>query len=186
MNSPNRLQVHLTHLPDVLILEPQLHQDSRGSLMESYNRRDLEQALGQRLDFPQENHSQSGHNVLRGLHYQVQKPQGKLVRVVRGEVFDVAVDLRQGAPTFGKWTGVRLSAENRYQLWIPPGFAHGFLVLSETAETLYKMTDYWAPEHERVLRWDDPHLGIEWPLSAPPVLSPKDALGQSLSDLKGD
>jgi len=164
-----------TALPDVLILEPKVFGDSRGFFFESFNARDFAQATGLQADFVQDNHSRSGKGVLRGLHYQIQHPQGKLVRVVSGEVFDVAVDLRRSSPHFGQWVGVHLSADNFRQLWVPPGFAHGFVVLSEAAEFLYKTTDYWYPEHERSLLWNDPELDIHWPIDAPPQLAAKDA-----------
>lgn len=177
------MNVRPTSIPDVLVVEPKVFGDDRGFFFESFNRRALEAAIGRSLDFVQDNHSLSRRGVLRGLHYQLPRPQGKLVRVVRGEVFDVAVDLRRGSPTFGRWTGERLSAENKRQLWIPEGFAHGFLVLSEEAEFLYKTTDYWHPEHERCVRWDDPALGITWPPldGLAPIVSPKDAAGTSLA-----
>ena len=174
-----------TNLPDVLILEPKVFGDARGFFYESYNARDFAAATGLQVEFVQDNHSQSAKGVLRGLHYQIQHAQGKLVRVVRGEVFDVAVDLRKSSATFGQWTGVQLSADNAKQLWIPPGFAHGFLVLSESAEFLYKTTDYWHPSHERSLLWNDPALGIAWPLPAgldAPVLAAKDAAAVMLSE----
>ena len=173
-----------TNLPDVLILEPKVFGDARGFFYESYNARDFAAATGLQVEFVQDNHSQSAKGVLRGLHYQIQHAQGKLVRVVRGEVFDVTVDLRKSSATFGQWAGVHLSADNAKQLWIPPGFAHGFLVLSESAEFLYKTTDYWHPSHERSLLWNDPALGIEWPLPAgldAPVLAAKDAAALMLS-----
>ncbi len=169
------MQLRPTAIPDVVVVEPKVFGDARGFFYESFNRRQLEAALGRPLEFVQDNHSRSAKGVLRGLHYQQPKPQGKLVRVVVGEVFDVAVDLRLGSPTFGKWAGEVLSAENKRQLWIPPGFAHGFLVLSEVAEFLYKTTDYYAPEWERGIRWDDPALAIRWPLQGEPTLSAKDA-----------
>lgn len=169
-------------IPGLLVLEPRVFGDARGFFMESYNARDFAQATGREATFVQDNHSRSTRGVLRGLHYQIRQPQGKLVRVVAGEVFDVAVDLRRGSPTFGRWAGTRLSAENRRQLWIPEGFAHGFLVLSEYAEFLYKTTDYYAPEHERCLLWNDPALGIDWPLDAAPLLSDKDRAGVPLRD----
>lgn len=169
-------------IPGLLVLEPRVFGDARGFFMESYNARDFAQATGREATFVQDNHSRSTRGVLRGLHYQIRQPQGKLVRVVAGEVFDVAVDLRRGSPTFGRWAGTRLSAENRRQLWIPEGFAHGFLVLSEHAEFLYKTTDYYAPEHERCLLWNDPALGIDWPLDAAPLLSDKDRAGVPLRD----
>jgi dTDP-4-dehydrorhamnose 3,5-epimerase len=176
------MKAHPTSLAGVFVVEPTVHGDARGYFYESFNQRELEAALARELRFVQDNHSLSAHGVLRGLHYQLPRPQGKLVRVVHGEVFDVAVDLRLGSPTLGGWVGERLSAENRRQLWIPEGFAHGFLVLSPTAEMLYKTTDYWTPEHERCIRWDDPELGIAWPaLDTPPLVSAKDARGLSWS-----
>jgi dTDP-4-dehydrorhamnose 3,5-epimerase len=174
------VQVIKTEIPDVLIVEPKVFGDDRGFFFESYNERAWQQATGLQRHFVQDNHSRSQKGVLRGLHYQLQQPQGKLVRAVQGEVFDVAVDLRQGSETFGRWVGVRLSAENKRQLWIPEGFAHGFLVLSDVAEFLYKTTDYYAPEHERTLAWDDKSLAIEWPLDGAPILSQKDQHGVSL------
>jgi dTDP-4-dehydrorhamnose 3,5-epimerase len=177
------MDVRPTGIPDLVVVEPRVFGDARGWFLESFNRRQLEAALGRRLEFVQDNHSMSVRGVLRGLHYQLPHPQGKLVRVLRGEVFDVAVDLRRGSPTFGRWSSERLSAENRRQLWIPEGFAHGFLVLSDEAEFLYKTTDYWHPEHERCIRWDDPDLGIAWPaLGSPPTVSGKDAAGAALRD----
>ncbi|NMG29139.1 dTDP-4-dehydrorhamnose 3,5-epimerase [Aromatoleum evansii] len=170
-----------TRIPDVLLIEPKVFGDDRGFFFESFNAKVFELATGLRRDFVQDNHSKSSRNVLRGLHYQIQKPQGKLVRVVQGEVFDVAVDLRRSSNTFGQWVGVRISAENKRQLWVPEGFAHGFLVLSETAEFLYKTTDYYAPEHERSLLWNDPALQIDWPIDGVPKLAAKDADAQSLS-----
>lgn len=167
-----------TAIPDVIILEPKVFGDDRGFFFESFNARAFEQATGLKREFVQDNHSKSARNVLRGLHYQIQNPQGKLVRVVQGEVFDVAVDIRKNSRTFGRWIGEILSAENKKQLWIPAGFAHGFLVLSETAEFLYKTTDYYAPEHERCIAWDDPKIGIRWPLTAAPKLSGKDMQGK--------
>ncbi len=172
------MDVRATAIPDVVVVEPKVFGDDRGFFFESYNRRALEAALRRPLDFVQDNHSGSRRGVLRGLHYQLPRPQGKLVRVVRGEVFDVAVDLRRGSPTFGRWVAESLSAENKRQLWIPEGFAHGFMVTSEAAEFLYKTTDYYHPETERCIRWDDPELGIAWPLDgAAPVVSGKDAAG---------
>ncbi len=170
-----------TTLPDVVLIEPRMFGDDRGFFMESYNRRSLA-ALHPPLDveFVQDNHSRSAQNVLRGLHYQIQHPQGKLVRVVVGEVYDVAVDLRRSSPSFGQWTGQILSADNRRMMWVPPGFAHGFCVLSENAEFLYKTTDYWYPEHERSLLWNDPQLNIPWPLAAQPILAAKDQAGAPL------
>ena len=168
-----------TELEGVLILDPQVFGDARGYFFESFNARDFAHCTGVNLPFVQDNHSRSARGVLRGLHYQVEHAQGKLVRVTHGEVFDVAVDIRRDSPTFGRWAGVRLSGENKRQLWIPPGLAHGFLVLSESAEFLYKTTDYWYPAHERSLRWDDPQLAIEWPLAETglkaPLLAAKDA-----------
>lgn len=166
-----------TEIPDVLILEPKVFGDDRGFFFESYNKKTFEELTGIQADFVQDNHSRSAKGVLRGLHYQIQQPQGKLVRVSQGEVYDVAVDIRQSSPTFGKWEGVVLSSENKRQLWIPPGFAHGFVVLSESAEFLYKTTDYYAPEYERCIRWDDTDLAIDWGLSENPVVSAKDARG---------
>lgn len=162
-------------IPDVIVFEPRVFGDERGFFFESFNQKVFEEVVGRPVQFVQDNHSRSVKNVLRGLHYQIQQPQGKLVRVAQGEVYDVAVDLRRSSPTFGKWVGVLLSAENKRQLWIPEGFAHGFVVLSETAEFLYKTTDYWAPEHERSLAWNDPQVGIEWPFEGEPSLSAKDA-----------
>ena len=171
-----------TELPEVLILEPKVYADARGFFFESFNQRDFEKATGLNVTFVQDNHTRSAQGVLRGLHYQIQHPQGKLVRVIEGEVFDVTVDMRCSSFTFGKWAGVTLSADNKRQLWIPPGFAHGFLVTSESAEFLYKTTDYWYPEHERSLLWNDPRLGVRWPLSGAPILAAKDAAGKPLSE----
>ncbi len=171
-----------TDIPDVLLLEPKVFEDERGFFFESYNRRVFREATGLDPVFVQDNHSRSVKNVLRGLHYQIEQPQGKLVRVVAGEVFDVAVDLRRRSPTFGKWTGFRLSAENRRIAWIPPGFGHAFLVLSEYADFFYKTTDYYAPQHERTIVWNDPDIGIRWPLEGEPILSAKDRTGQRLRD----
>lgn len=162
-------------IPEVILFEPKVFGDERGFFFESFNQRKFESSVGRAVNFVQDNHSRSVKGVLRGLHYQIRQPQGKLVRVVQGEVFDVAVDIRRSSPTFGKWVGVVLSAENKSQLWVPEGFAHGFVVLSETAEFLYKTTDYYAPEHERSILWEDRALGIEWPLTNMPTLSPKDA-----------
>ncbi|MCX7278012.1 MAG: dTDP-4-dehydrorhamnose 3,5-epimerase [Burkholderiales bacterium] len=165
-------------IPDVLLIEPRVFGDDRGFFYESFNQRAFDQATGLNLQFVQDNHSKSTRNVLRGLHYQVQQPQGKLVRVVAGEVFDVAVDIRRDSPTFGKWVGALLSAKNNHQLWVPPGLAHGFLVLSESAEFLYKTTDYYVPEHERCIAWNDSTLAIDWPIASHgPILSAKDASG---------
>ena len=167
-----------TAIPEVLLLEPQVFGDARGFFFESFNQRDFADKTGVELAFVQDNHSKSAQGVLRGLHYQIQHPQGKLVRVVQGQVFDVVVDLRQSSTTFGQWVGVYLDAHKHQQLWVPPGFAHGFVVLSETAEFLYKTTDYWYREHERSLRWDDPTLGVDWPMKGQPVLAAKDAAAQ--------
>jgi dTDP-4-dehydrorhamnose 3,5-epimerase len=170
-----------TSLNGVLIIKPSVFADDRGFFYESFNQRDFNSVLNTSLTFVQDNHSQSKRNVLRGLHYQIKLPQGKLVRVTRGEVFDVIVNLQRGHSQFGHWVGVHLSAENKRQIWIPPGFAHGFLILSEVAEFMYKTTDYYAPEHERSLLWSDPAIGIEWPLSGLPILSHKDAGAPSLA-----
>jgi dTDP-4-dehydrorhamnose 3,5-epimerase len=169
-------------IPDLLLLEPQLFGDERGFFFESFNQRQFENAVGKVVHFVQDNHSRSTKNVLRGLHYQIQQPQAKLVRVIQGEVFDVAVDIRRTSPTFGKWVGEILSAENKRQLWIPEGFAHGFITLSDTAEFLYKTTDYWAPTFERCIRWDDPEIAIVWPVKTLPTLSPKDEMGSAFID----
>ncbi len=168
-----------TRIPDVLILDPRVFGDDRGFFLESYNKKVLADIAGITTEFVQDNHSRSAHNVLRGLHYQIQQPQGKLVRAVIGAVFDVAVDIRKSSPTFGQWVSCLLSAENKRQFWIPPGFAHGFLVLSEAAEVLYKTTNYYAREHERSILWNDPDLAIDWPVTATPTLSAKDRTGQS-------
>jgi dTDP-4-dehydrorhamnose 3,5-epimerase len=170
-----------TAIRDVLVIEPRVFGDARGFFFESWNRNAFAAAIGADVDFVQDNHSASERNVLRGLHYQVRQAQGKLVRVIAGEVYDVVVDLRRSSPTFGKWVGERLSAGNRRMMWVPPGLAHGFLVLSERAEFLYKTTDYYAPEHERSLLWNDPALGIDWPLAGEPLLKPKDAAGTPLA-----
>lgn len=167
-------------IPDVMLFEPKLFGDDRGFFFESFNHRAFEEAIGKSVSFVQDNHSRSMRGVLRGLHYQIKQPQGKLVRVVEGEVFDVAVDLRKSSATFGCWVGVHLSAENKRQLWVPEGFAHGFLVLSEFAEFLYKTTSYYAPEYERCIMWNDKSLNIDWKVNAPPLLSEKDARGLSL------
>lgn len=176
------MNVIKTEIPDVLILEPKVFGDSRGFFFESYNQRLLADEAGITDSFVQDNHSRSAKNVLRGLHYQIQQPQGKLVRVVAGSVFDVAVDIRRSSATFGRWVGVELSAENKRMAWIPKGFAHGFLVLSEFAEFLYKTTDFWAPAYERSIAWNDPDLCIRWPLDTAPVLSAKDKTGVCLKD----
>ena len=175
------MQIVQTAIPEVLILEPQVFGDERGFFFESFNQQKFESLTGVKANFVQDNHSKSAVNVLRGLHYQIEQAQGKLVRVVAGEVFDVAVDLRRQSKTFGKWVGVVLSGENKRQLWVPPGFAHGFVVLKEGTEFLYKTTDYYAPQHERCIRWNDPEIGIEWPLFGEPVLSAKDQLGLDFS-----
>ena len=177
------LNVIRTPLEGVLILEPKVFGDARGFFMESYNRRDFAAATGLDVDFVQDNHSRSRRGVLRGLHYQIKQPQGKLVRVVRGAVVDVAVDIRRSSPTFGRWAGVELSEDNQRQFWIPPGFAHGFLVLSESADFLYKASDWYAPEHERGIAWNDPAIGVEWPLDAigEPLLSDKDRAAPPLA-----
>jgi dTDP-4-dehydrorhamnose 3,5-epimerase len=166
-----------SRLPGVLVLEPKVFEDQRGFFFENYNARDFAEKTGINTPFVQDNHTRSARNVLRGLHYQIKQPQGKLVRAIKGEVFDVVVDLHKSAATFGQWTSVILSAANRRMLWIPSGFAHGFLVLSEHADILYKTTDYWAPTHERCITWNDPQLNIAWPLKGAPVLSPKDQNG---------
>ena len=176
------MKIIQTRLPGCAVLEPAVFGDERGFFYESFNARAFEQATGRTCAFVQDNHSRSQRGVLRGLHYQLQQAQGKLVRVTAGEVYDVAVDIRRSSPTFGQWTGVHLSAENKRQLWLPEGFAHGFLVLSEYAEFLYKTTDYYAPAHERCIRWDDPSLAIAWPLDSAPQLSAKDQAGLSLAD----
>ncbi|GAB5604014.1 dTDP-4-dehydrorhamnose 3,5-epimerase [Sideroxyarcus sp. TK5] len=172
-----------TEIPNLLIIEPKVFGDSRGFFYESFNRRMFREITGIDADFVQDNHSRSARGVLRGLHYQIKQPQGKLVRVVRGRVFDIAVDLRRASATFGKWVGVELSEENNRQLWIPPGFAHGFVVLSDSADFLYKTTDYWAPEHERCIIWNDPDLAIDWQLDGiVPQLSAKDQQGKRLAE----
>lgn len=176
------MNVITTEIPEVLILEPRVFGDERGLFFESFNAHQFQKATGLDVTFVQDNHSRSARGVLRGLHYQIQQTQGKLVRVTQGSVFDVAVDIRKSSPTFGQWVGVELSAENYRQCWIPPGFPHGFLVLSETADFLYKTTDYYAPEYEHCIRWDDPAIDIKWPLSAAPELSAKDAAGRLLSE----
>ena len=176
------MKIIKTKIPDVLILEPKVFGDDRGFFFESFNEQALLAQAGITTRFVQDNHSKSAKNVLRGLHYQIKQPQGKLVRVVVGEVFDVAVDLRRGSPSFGAWVGIHLSAENKRQFWVPPGFAHGFLVLSAAAEFLYKTTDYYAPEYERSLLWNDPELEIDWPLEGDPILSVKDQAGVRFKD----
>lgn len=178
----NGMKVLPTAIPEVLVIEPKVFGDARGFFYESFNQQAFNAATGTNHHFVQDNHSKSSRGVLRGLHYQIQQAQGKLVRVVQGAVFDVAVDIRQSSPTFGQWVGVELSADNHRQLWVPPGFAHGFLVLSESAEFLYKTTDYYAPAHERCIAWNDPQLAIAWPdIGMAPLLSAKDAAGLTLS-----
>lgn len=176
------MNVVKTGIPEVLVLEPKVFGDSRGFFFESYNQRAFQDATGWAPAFVQDNHSRSQKGVLRGLHYQIVQPQGKLVRVVAGEVFDVAVDIRRSSPTFGRWVGASLSAENKRQMWVPPGFAHGFVVLSDFAEFLYKTTDFYAPEHERCIAWNDPEIGIDWPYGSEPLLSEKDKKGFLLKD----
>ena len=176
------MKITPTELPDVLLIEPKIFGDERGFFFESFNARSFAESTGISTPFVQDNHSRSARNVLRGLHYQVQQVQGKLVRVTSGSVYDVSVDLRRGSSTFGQWTGTTLSAENRRMLWIPPGFGHGFLVTSDAAEFLYKTTDYWAPAHERCIKWDDPQLAIQWPLQGVPIVSAKDQQGLLLKD----
>lgn len=174
------MKVIATQIQDVLIIEPDVYGDDRGFFYESYNKLGFRKATGVDAEFVQDNHSLSSRGVLRGLHYQIKQPQGKLVRVVAGAVYDVAVDLRRSSSTFGRWVGVDLSAENKRQLWLPAGFAHGFLVTSDKAEFLYKTTDYYAPDYERCIKWNDPHLSINWPLGVEPVVSDKDAQGAAL------
>ncbi|BAU13879.1 dTDP-4-dehydrorhamnose 3,5-epimerase [Leptolyngbya sp. NIES-3755] len=170
-----------TRLPDVLILEPQIFGDDRGFFFESFNQQQFDRLLGEKVQFVQDNHSRSASGVLRGLHYQIHQPQGKLVRVIAGAILDIAVDLRKSSPYFGQWASCLLSAENRRQLWVPPGFAHGFLVVSDAAEVLYKTTDYYAPQHERCIAWNDPDLAIDWSIRSP-ILSKKDQAGQRFRD----
>lgn len=179
------MNVTPTAIPDVLLIEPKVFGDSRGFFYESFHLRAFEAAIGGPARFVQDNHSHSCRGVLRGLHYQVEQPQGKLVRAVSGAIYDVAVDIRPSSPTFGRWVGVELSADNKRQLWIPPGLAHGFLVVSETAEVLYKATDYYAPAHERTILWNDPTLGIPWPLKGQPQVSGKDAAGAVFRAVSG-
>lgn len=176
------MNIVATAIAGVVVIEPKVFGDDRGFFYESFNARRFAELTGVDKAFVQDNHSKSGKNVLRGLHYQIEQPQGKLVRVVAGEVFDVVVDIRKSSPTFGRWVGVVLSAENKRQLWVPEGFAHGFIVTSETAEFLYKTTDYWAPEHERSILWNDPAIGIEWPCVGAPVSSTKDQAASLLAD----
>ncbi|MBE9135874.1 dTDP-4-dehydrorhamnose 3,5-epimerase [Nodosilinea sp. LEGE 07088] len=176
------MKTNLMKLPEVCLFEPKVFKDQRGFFFESFNQRSFSSASDTEFNFVQDNHSRSEKDVLRGLHYQIQQPQGKLVRVVAGEIFDVAVDIRRDSPRFGQWVGCTLSAENFRQLWVPPGFAHGFLVLSDVAEVLYKTTDYYAPEYERCILWDAPELSIDWPLEGrEPILSTKDRAGKSLN-----
>ena len=182
MIGKTQMKITPTAIPDVLIIEPQVFGDARGFFFESFNQKAFNQATGLNLNFVQDNHSRSAKGVLRGLHYQIQQPQGKLVRVVRGAVFDVAVDIRKSSATFGQWVGMELSEDNHKQLWIPAGFAHGFLVISESAEFLYKTTAYYAPEYERCIAWNDPSIGIDWPEGPRPQLSTKDKQGCTLSD----
>ncbi|KVW02435.1 dTDP-4-dehydrorhamnose 3,5-epimerase [Burkholderia cepacia] len=176
------IHVTATALPEVKLIEPKVFGDARGYFYESFNAREFAEHVAPGIEFVQDNHSRSAKGVLRGLHYQIEHTQGKLVRVVEGEVFDVAVDVRRSSPNFGKWVGVTLSADNHRQLWVPPGFAHGFLVVSESAQFLYKTTDYWFPEHERSIVWNDPDIGIAWPLDGEPLLAVKDAAGMRLMD----
>ena len=176
------MKVTPTAMPEVLVLEPRVFGDERGFFYESFNARTFEQVTGLRVNFVQDNHTRSAKGVLRGLHYQIRQPQGKLVRVSVGAIFDVVVDMRRSSPFFGRWVGVELSAENRHELWVPPGFAHGFVVTSDTAEVQYKNTDYWAPEHERAVLWNDPALAIDWPLDGAPILSGKDSQGKLLAE----
>jgi len=176
------MKITPTEIPDVLIIEPNVFGDSRGFFFESYNKKEFMETTGLQVTFVQDNHSRSNKHVLRGLHYQIRQPQGKLVRVISGDVFDVAVDIRRSSPTFGKWVGEYLTAENKKQMWVPPGFAHGFLVLSDDAEFLYKTTDYWAPEHERCIRWNDPVLNVQWPIIGDPLVSEKDEKGVLFQD----
>ncbi len=176
------MKITATAIPEVLLVEPTVFVDERGFFFESYNEKKWEELTGLHTRFVQDNHSLSVHGVLRGIHYQIRQPQGKLVRVVVGEVFDVAVDLRSSSPTFGKWVGERLSAENKKCMWVPEGFGHGFLVLSEVAEFLYRTTDLYAPQYERCINWNDPDIGVQWPCSGQPILSEKDLQGKSLQE----
>jgi len=176
------MKIETTDIADVLVIEPEVFGDERGFFFESFNTRKWLTSTGMDVNFVQDNHSRSRKGVLRGIHYQIQQPQGKLVRVVQGEVYDVAVDLRRSSPTFGRWVGDYLSADNKKQLWIPQGFGHGFVVLSEQAEFLYRTTDYWAPEYERCIAWDDKQLAIVWPIEFPPILSDKDRQGTAFSE----
>ncbi len=176
------MKIEPTALPDVLLIQPRVFVDDRGFFFESFNQKIFTDQLQQSVEFVQDNHSRSCQHVLRGLHYQIQQAQGKLIRVISGSIFDVAVDIRQHSPTFGQWVGHCLSAENKRQMWIPAGFAHGFLVLSDAAEVIYKASDFYAPQHERCILWNDPDLNIQWPLTADPILSPKDLAGKRLKD----
>lgn len=176
------MDVTPTEIPEVVLIEPKVFGDDRGFFFESYNKQAFIDKAGVNLTFVQDNHSRSAKHVLRGLHYQIEQAQGKLIRVVVGSIYDVAVDIRRSSPTYGQWVGRLLSAENKHQLWVPPGFAHGFVVVSEVAEVLYKATDFYAPQHERSILWNDPDIGINWPLSEDPVLSQKDLAGQSFKD----
>jgi dTDP-4-dehydrorhamnose 3,5-epimerase len=175
------LKITPTAIPEVLVIEPKVFGDERGFFFESFNQAKFEAAIGRQVSFVQDNHSKSAKNVLRGLHYQIQQPQGKLVRVVQGEVFDVAVDIRKSSPTFGQWVGEMLSADNKKQLWVPEGFAHGFVVVSESAEFLYKTTDYYAPEYERSILWNAPAIAVKWPILGEPILSIKDQQAKRLA-----
>ena len=175
------MKIAATNLPEVFVLEPVVHGDERGFFFESFNQKRFEEAIGRKTQFVQDNHSRSVKGVLRGLHYQIRQPQGKLIRALQGEIFDVAVDLRRHSATFGKWSGTVLSAENKKQMWVPEGFAHGFVATSETAEILYKVTDYYAPQHERSLLWNDAAIAIAWPLDGAPILSVKDRIGAPLA-----
>ncbi|ALP62198.1 dTDP-4-dehydrorhamnose 3,5-epimerase [Paraburkholderia caribensis] len=176
------ISVTATALPEVKIIEPKVFGDARGFFYESFNAREFAESVEAGVEFVQDNHSRSAKGVLRGLHYQIQHAQGKLVRVVAGDVYDVAVDLRKSSPNFGKWVGVHLSAENQRQMWVPPGFAHGFLTLSDSADFLYKTTDYWFAEYERSIAWNDPQIGIDWPIEGEPLVAVKDAAGKRLVD----
>ncbi len=176
------MKIVKTNIPDVLIIEPKVFGDDRGFFLESFNQQTFEAQTGIKTQFVQDNHSRSAKNVLRGLHYQIEQTQGKLVRAIVGKIFDVAVDIRKNSPTFGQWTGCLLSAENKRQIWVPEGFAHGFVVLSDTAECLYKTTDYYAPQHERSILWNDPEIGIDWQISEKPLLSAKDKAAKPLSE----
>jgi dTDP-4-dehydrorhamnose 3,5-epimerase len=175
------MKIAATNLPEIFVLEPAVHGDERGFFFESFNQKRFEEAIGRKTQFVQDNHSRSVKGVLRGLHYQITQPQAKLIRALQGEIFDVAVDLRRHSATFGKWSGTVLSAENKKQMWVPEGFAHGFVVTSETAEILYKVTDYYAPQHERSLLWNDAAIAIAWPLDGAPILSLKDRIGAPLA-----